>query len=72
MEYKRYLLICYGWYYPNGGINDIIDSVEEEQKAIEWFDDKIATTIGTDCPSISYQIFDCDKRMLIAKWSSDH
>jgi hypothetical protein len=72
MAHKRFLLICYGWYYPNGGINDVDSSVDTEEEAVKWFDEKVKKQSEQFAPSISYQVFDCEKRKVINEWSSDH
>jgi len=69
---KRYLLIIIEWYYPNGGINDVSDSVDAEEEALKWFDDKMSKRQGDECWSVSYQVFDCDKREVIRRFSSNH
>jgi hypothetical protein len=71
MEYKRFLLICYGWYYPDGGINDVDNSVDTEQEAIDWFNSNVEKQKERNTPSISFQIFDCEKRKVIYEWSSN-
>ena len=69
---KRFLLIIIEWYYPKGGINDVEDSVETEQEALDWYNSKAERFSKIDSPSVSVQVFDCEEREIIAKWSSEH
>lgn len=69
---KRFLLIEIGWYYPNGGIDDVSSSVDTEEEAIKWFDEKVSKRQGDDAWSVSYQVFDCEKREVIRRFSSKH
>lgn len=59
MIYKRFLLIQFSHNHPNGGINDVINSVENYLEAKVWFDYNVKT-IDTN-NSITFQVFDCVK-----------
>jgi hypothetical protein len=69
---KRFLLITIEWYYPNGGINDVSDSVDTEEEAVKWFEDIVARRQGDECWSVSYQVFDCERREITRMFSSNH
>ena len=53
-------------------MNDVIGSVDDKEKAIEWFDRQVNNSAGKDCPSVSYQVFDCEERQIYAEWTSDN
>ena len=69
-KHKRFLLISFGWYYPDGGMFDVEDSVDNKEDAIKWFNEGVKSCEGKHCPSASFQVFDCDERELIANWQS--
>lgn len=69
---KRYLLIIIGWYYPKGGIDDVELSVDTEEEAIKWFDENVSKRQGDECWSVSFQVFDCEKKEVIRRFSSNH
>ncbi len=67
--YNRFLLIEYGWYYPYGGISDVVDSVNEYKDALNWFDYKVSKC--SKDASYSFEVFDCEKRAIILNYSSE-
>ena len=69
MKHNRILLIEIGWYYPNGGISDVNASVDEYKEALEWFNERVKGT-GID-RSTTYEVFDCDERKVVLKWSAE-
>jgi hypothetical protein len=69
-QYKRFLLIAFSWYYPSGGISDIVGDTDDYEEALAWFNKEVAETSLVYCASGTLQVFDCQERLLILEWNS--
>jgi len=68
--FKRFLLIEIEWYYPQGGIGDVENSVDTLEESSEWFNKQVSEAKEKECQSTTFQVFDCEERKTIFEWPS--